>query len=113
MYLEELVEGIESSNCEMKSWLNRENIKGLHDPSLPELSYASIPNGTAHDNKILRFCYPKARKISEVAAYLGIKDSNYFRKKILENLISNNYLDKSDNGRVTYLKTNPDAVTLL
>lgn len=87
--------------------------EGLHDPSLPELSYASIPNGTAHDNKILRFCYPKARKISEIADYLGIKDSNYFRKKILENLISNKYLDKSDNGRVTYLKTNPDAVTLL
>ena len=38
------------------------------------------------DKKVLSFCYHRAHKVSEIAEYLGISDSTYFRKKVLSNL---------------------------
>ena len=82
------------------------------NPLLPALDFIPVPNGTVHDERILSFCYVKARKASEIAEYLGICDSNYFRKKMLENLADCGYLEKSKAGRALYFKTNPNAVTL-
>ena len=86
--------------------------KGLQEEEAPSLIYAPIPNGTTHDDKILGFCFSRARKASEIANHLNISDSSYFRKRVLDNLVFHGYLEKSGNGRPMYFKTNPDSVVL-
>ena len=77
---------------------------GIKDDSLPAVEFVPVANGSEHDEKILAFCYKSARKASEIAAYLGISDSSYFRKQILENLVSQGYLLKSKvSGARVYL----------
>ncbi|WP_019002713.1 hypothetical protein [Succinimonas amylolytica] len=84
----------------------------LEDESIPLLNFAPVPQGTVFDGKVLSFCYAKARKVSEIAEYLGISDSSYFRKHVLENLANNNYLEKNKISRASYYKTNPHMVIL-
>lgn len=86
---------------------------GVEDELLPILNFAPIPNGTELDGKVLSFCYLKAHKVSEIAEHLGISDSTYLRKQILENMEMNGYLSKSKISRATYYKTNPDMVVVL
>ncbi len=85
---------------------------GVKDDSLSEVAFAPVPNGSEHDEKILSFCYHQARKASEIAGVLGISDSSYFRSDILENLVSNGYLEKSKLSRAYYYKTNHEVVSL-
>lgn len=87
--------------------------EGVNDEKLPMLNYAPVPNGTEYDGKVLAFCYLKARKVSEIAEHLGISDSSYLRKQIIENMEKNGFLEKSKVSRATYYKTKPDMVTLL
>ena len=41
---------------------------------------------TQHDEKVLSFCYKKARKVSEIAEHLRLSDSTYFPKKYWKTL---------------------------
>ena len=84
--------------------------RGIEDEKTPVLSFVPVPGGTEHDGKVLSFCYLKAHKVSEIAEYLGISDSTYFRKQVLENLEKNGYLEKSKVSRATFYKTNPNMV---
>lgn len=86
--------------------------EGIVDTTLPVLSFVPVPNGTDLDEKVLSFCYLKAHKVSEIAEHLGIKDSSYLRKKILENLEINGYLEKSKVSRAAYYKTKPEMVSV-
>lgn len=86
--------------------------EGLNEDGLPSLDFVPVPDGTMHDERVLRYCYPKARKASEIAEYLNISDSNYFRRKILDNLVAHGCLEKSKAGRLFFFKTNPEAVFL-
>jgi len=52
----------------------------------------------------------KPRRISEIAAHIGIKDSSYFRERILKNLADNQYLIQSKEGNATCYRTNKDLV---
>ena len=72
----------------------------------------SSPGGTEHDARVLSFCYFKANKVSEIAEYLGISDSTYFRKQVLDNLEKHGYLEKSKVSRAAFYKTIPDMVNL-
>lgn len=85
---------------------------GIGDDKKPVLVFVPVPNQTAYDEKILSFCYYQARKVSEIAGYLGISDSTYFRKQVLGNLEKYQYLEKSKSSRAMYYKTNRDMVTL-
>ena len=85
---------------------------GVEDKSLVHINFVPVPNGTEHDEKVLSYCYHQARKASEIAEFLGIKDSTYFRKQVLENLEKNKYLLKSKLTRAAYYKTNRDFVEL-
>lgn len=87
--------------------------KGVEDETLPVLNFVPVPNGTELDEKVLSFCYLKAHKVSEIAEHLGISDSTYLRKQILENMEKNGYLEKSKVSRATYYKTNLEAVILI
>lgn len=86
--------------------------KGIEDEKCPSLKFIPVPNGTELDAKVLSFCYLKAHKVSEIATHLGISDSTYLRKRILENMEKNGYLEKSKISRAIYYKTNPDMVTV-
>ena len=85
---------------------------GVTDSGIPELTFVPVPDGTDYDEKVLAFCYYQARKVSEIAEFLGISDSTYLRKQVLGNLEVNGYLEKSKASRAMYYKTNPDMVTL-
>lgn len=85
---------------------------GLSEDVIDNLEYMPVPNGTAHDEKVLAFCYYYARKAAEIAEYLQLSDSTYFRKKVLENLAEHDYLEKDKVAGTNYFKTNRDMVRL-
>ena len=85
---------------------------GVEDETIPVLNFAPVPGGTELDGRVLSFCYLKARKVSEIAGYLGISDSTYLRKRILGNLEENGYLEKNKVSRTAFYKTNPGIVTV-
>ena len=64
-----------------------------------------MKDGTAHDKKVLEYCYEKPRNTAEIAKYLGVSNSSYLRKKILENLVSNGLLREEKVSRVKYYQT--------
>jgi DNA-binding IclR family transcriptional regulator len=82
------------------------------DGRIPVLTFVPVPGGTEHDGKVLSFCYYQSRKVSEIAEYLGISDSTYFRQQVLGNLEANGYLEKSKVSRATFYKTKPEMVSL-
>lgn len=86
---------------------------GVEDGTSPVLNFVPVPGGTELDGKVLSFCYLKAHKASEIAEYLGISDSTYLRKRILDNMEKNGYLEKSKISRAAFYRTNPKMVTVL
>ncbi len=86
--------------------------KGVEDEMAPTLIYAPVPSGTEMDGKVLSFCCFKAHKALEIAEYLGISDSTYLRKKVIDNLVEHGYLIKSKVSRAAFYKTNPDMVDI-
>ena len=84
---------------------------GISDDSLPVLEFVPVENGSAHDEKILAFCYGKPRKSSEIAAFLGLSDSSYFRKSVLEKLVAQGYLLKSRQSGAAVYATDKSSVT--
>jgi hypothetical protein len=83
---------------------------GVEDSSIPVLTFVPVSDGTDYDDKVLSFCYYQAHKVSEIAEYLGISNSTYFRKQVLGNLEKQGYLESSKISRAIYFKTNPDMV---
>lgn len=86
---------------------------GVAEDNLPVIRFVPVPNGTAHDEKVLSFCYGKARRAAEIAEHLGLSDSAYLRKQVLGNLESNGYLEKSKVSRASYYKTSRELVELV
>ena len=87
--------------------------QGVVDTNLPVIEFMPVPGGTSHDAAVLSFCCPSARKASEIAAHLGVSDSTYLRKKVLENLVVNGYLEKETVAGTNYYRTAADSVTVL
>ena len=85
---------------------------GVEDSNVPVLTFVPVADGTDYDDKVMAFCYYQAHKFSEIAEYLGISDSTYFRKQVLGNLEKQGYLESSKISRAMYFKTNPDMVTV-
>ena len=85
---------------------------GVEENATPMLRFVPVPNGTGHDEKVLSYCYYRAHKASEIAEYLGISDSTYFRKKVLDNLADEGYLEKSKLSSAVFYKTIADMVAI-
>lgn len=85
---------------------------GVENEDIPDISLVPISNGTKYDEKVLAFCFNKARKSTEIAEYLDITNSTYFRKHVLENLVTNECLEQSKVSRSIYYKTNKKMVEL-
>ncbi len=86
---------------------------GIKDDALPEIEFIPVSGGSEHDEKILSFCYTGARKSSEIAGFVGLSDSSYFRKNILENLVRQGYLIKEKVSGVSFYRTSPQNVRKL
>lgn len=84
---------------------------GIKDGGVPAVDFVPADNGTDYDEKVLAYCYYRARKVSEIAAYLKISNSTYLRRKVLENLKKQGYLTSDKASGAAYFKTNPDMVT--
>ena len=78
-----------------------------------KIIYPPIENGSIHDEKILSYCYSLARNTSDIAKHIGVSNSSYLRNKIIDNLVKQNLLIKSDNQKTAYYKTNNGLVELL
>lgn len=85
---------------------------GVEDDRNPVLVFVPVAGGTDFDEKVLSFCYYKARKASEIAEYLGISNSTYLRKQIIGNLEEKGYLEKSKISRAAFYKTVREMVSL-
>lgn len=85
---------------------------GVKDSDIPDVEFMPAENSSAHDEKILAYCFKKSHKASEIAAYLKIADSSYFRKNILENLVMQDYLEKDTDGGAARYRTNSELVRL-
>lgn len=85
---------------------------GIINSDEPKLNYQSLDTASKYDSKILSFCYRRKRSAKEISEYINVSNSSYFRSKILDNLVSYNYLIESKEGRTTYYRTNPKYVTL-
>ena len=63
--------------------------------------------------KILSFCFSKKRSVSEIASFLGVKPSSYFRKEVLEALVKEGYLREiSSESAVAYLSNHDKVLPL-
>ena len=89
------------------------NPEGVRDSGIPKIEFMPVKSGSRYDRAILEFCYDRARKAGEIASYLDISDSTYFRKQVLTTLEKCDYLESEKVSRTKYYRTNPDAVMLL
>ena len=85
-----------------------EGIADSDDMSTVEL--IPIERISSHDEKILKYCAFKACKSSEIAAFLGINDSYYFRKNILEKLCEKEYLHIASTKNPKLYRTSEDII---
>ena len=59
----------------------------IDEDSIPPVFTETVLEGR-NDLQILSFCYQKARTVKEIAEYIGVKPSTYFRKDVLGSLVS-------------------------
>ena len=93
--------------------------------TLPDLTYsadllgynAELPNVYAlkalsgkNDEKILSFCYHRWRSIREIAEYLGIEPSTYFRKQVISRLLAGGLLFEANEEKAAKYRSNPELV---
>ena len=79
---------------------------GIKNDSLPSIDVLPVPQISEYDEKILAFCFNHERKASEIADSLGISDSSYYRKNILEPLASKEFLLTKKESNAKVYKTN-------
>jgi ATP-dependent DNA helicase RecG len=65
------------------------------------------------DLKILSYCYMRSHSAGEIARYIDIKASSYFRKEILGSLVSKGYLIEDHSKRAVGYSTNQNRVSVI
>jgi len=84
----------------------------IDENSIPNINVNGIVTGK-NDKAILSFCFAKAHTAKEIADYLGIKASTYFRKEILDVLVKDGFLIESKEGKSSkYLSNREKIVTV-
>ncbi len=87
--------------------------EGIRDDGLPNIEFVPVANGSEHDEKVLAYCFRTARRASEIASFIGISDSSYFRKNVLENLVMQGYLQKEKISGVQIYRTDRNSVRVV
>ena len=78
----------------------------------PEIHVNAALEGK-NDRKILSYCYHTPRTIREIAEYLGVTTSTYFRKEVIARLITAGLLAETAVGNKKKLVTNKEKVFLM
>ncbi len=92
--------------------------------TLPDLTFADgvsleedaisisgiIENEGKYDMRILSFCYGKKRDAKDIASFLGISNSSYLRKSVLDNLVKQHYLLVEEKAKAKLYSSNLDKV---
>ncbi len=86
-------------------------LEGIESNETTNLIYPPIEKESKYDKQILSYCYAQARSIKEIAANLNISDSSYLRNTIINNLVKQDLLIKSD-GKTKVYKTNHSSIIL-
>lgn len=84
--------------------------EGIDTGIMPIIDFISLEKVSDYDRKILSYCYYGEWQPGEIASYVGISDSSYFRKKILACLVAKGYLLEEKNKNRKKYRTNPDIV---
>ncbi|MCQ2460462.1 MAG: putative DNA binding domain-containing protein [Ruminococcus sp.] len=87
-------------------------VEGITDECIPDILFMPCQYGTELDERVLAFCWNKARKASEIAEFLGLSDSSYLRKQVIGNLEKSGYLEKIKISRAFCYRTNRELVGL-
>lgn len=69
-----------------------------------------VTTPSPHDNRILAYCYGRKRTASEIAAYLSLTNSTYFRDSILAHLAAEGFLLLIEGKGTKHYQTNPEMV---
>ncbi len=77
---------------------------------LPEIEFVPIDTKSKYDTSILTLCSYGAKDAAEIAEYIGMKPSSYFRKDILEPLVEKGYLNVIGERKPCLYKTNPEII---
>ena len=84
---------------------------GITDEEIPEIYTEGIITGK-NDIKILSYCYRFPRSAKEIADYLGITASTYFRTNTLGRLCKEGYLLESIGNGSNVFRSNQEKVKL-
>lgn len=84
----------------------------IDETSVPEI-YTDRDTGGQNDRKILSFCYSASRSASEIAAFIGIRPSTYFRKSIIARLVNEGYLIEDRSSSPALYRSSPDKVHIV
>lgn len=94
--------------------------------TLPDLTYSGVESeretlpavyaekalSGKNDLRILSFCYKEVRTVKEIAVFLGIKPSTYFRKNVIARLIEEELLIETAGYKSNYFRANGKYVKL-
>lgn len=84
---------------------------GLDDDSITLLN--QLNNQSKYDIQILAYFYYERKTVKEITKHLGVSNSIFFRKSILNNLISQNYLKERIEGNAKAYYTNTEYVKII
>ena len=69
-----------------------------------------VENPTRFDVSILSFCFLNEKSSREITEHLGLSNSSFFKKAILDNLLSQGFLISGKRGNATVYRTNEEFV---
>lgn len=92
--------------------------------TLPDLTYdggvsieeeainikGEVNNPSKYDIKILSYCYNNFKNVKDITQYLGVSNSTFIRKNVLDNLVTQNYLILKKTSREKQYFTNHELV---
>ena len=81
----------------------------IDEEIIPNINVVGVLSGK-YDLAILSFCFSKPRSAKQIANYIGIKPSTYFRNEIVEKLINQDYLKEDRTQSITMYLSNSSKV---
>ncbi len=87
--------------------------KGVIDitSDAPDVYAEGILEGK-NDLKILSYCYNDKRTVKDIATYVGVTPSTFFRSKVIGRLVKSGYLLETENSPANLYMSNRDKVKL-
>lgn len=84
----------------------------IDEDSIPPVFTETVLEGR-NDLQIFSFCYQRARTVKEIAEYIGVKPSTYFRKNVLGALVSKACLIEDSSSSPVRYQTNHAKVFVM